>query len=194
MTAIDYRFTSLAVWPHGDTRDRRGRSTFRAGWEETLGLLDRELRLLDATNVLIGVALRPGHIRQDGRPRADAPAPSHPGVEVSFDSGAVARLDPVVRRGRAILRRFNGDERRAMRAAHPDVGGDPADFVALQAALDPGRRLVYATDACAFWQHNVRSIALGLEALRAVDRYGISRRGEQYAGYRAALTAGSGTA
>src|SRR5690606_32992952 len=44
-------------------------------------------------------------------------------------------------------------------------------------------RLVYATDVCAFWQHNVRSIALGLEALRAVDRFGISQKGQQYAGW-----------
>lgn len=40
------------------------------------------------------------------------------------------------------------------------------------------------------WQHNVRAIALGLEALRKVDRYGIGQ-GAQYAGYRA-LGAGSG--
>lgn len=44
--------------------------------------------------------------------------------------------------------------------------------------------LVYATDSCAFWQHNVRSVALGLQALRAVDRYGVTRRGEQYTGWR----------
>lgn len=52
-------------------------------------------------------------------------------------------------------------------------------------------RLVYATDVCERWEHNVRAIALGLEALRAVDRHGITRRGEQYAGWKA-LTAGSG--
>jgi hypothetical protein len=34
------------------------------------------------------------------------------------------------------------------------------------------------------WQHNVRAIALTLEALRAVDRYGASGHGEQYRGYR----------
>lgn len=45
-------------------------------------------------------------------------------------------------------------------------------------------RLVYATDVCERWEHNVRSIALGLESLRAVDRYGITRRGEQYAGWK----------
>lgn len=35
------------------------------------------------------------------------------------------------------------------------------------------------------WQHNVRSVALTLEALRAVDRYGASASGEQYRGYKA---------
>jgi hypothetical protein len=35
------------------------------------------------------------------------------------------------------------------------------------------------------WQYNVRAIALGLEALRKVDRYGIAGKGEQYRGYRA---------
>lgn len=36
----------------------------------------------------------------------------------------------------------------------------------------------------ASWQHNLRAIALGLEALRKVERYGIANRGQQYAGYR----------
>ncbi|RBY82696.1 molecular chaperone DnaJ [Blastococcus sp. TF02A-26] len=43
------------------------------------------------------------------------------------------------------------------------------------------------------WQHNLRAIALGLEALRKVDRYGITRRGEQYAGWKA-LPSGGGDA
>ncbi len=34
------------------------------------------------------------------------------------------------------------------------------------------------------WRHNVRAIALTLQALRAVDRYGAAESGEQYAGYR----------
>jgi hypothetical protein len=38
---------------------------------------------------------------------------------------------------------------------------------------------------------NLRAIALGLEALRAVNRYGIATTGQQYAGF-AALTAGPG--
>lgn len=35
------------------------------------------------------------------------------------------------------------------------------------------------------WQINLRAIALGLEALRKVERYGIAERGQQYAGYKA---------
>lgn len=43
------------------------------------------------------------------------------------------------------------------------------------------------------WQHNLYAIALGLEALRKVDRYGITKRGEQYAGWKA-IGAGPATA
>lgn len=49
--------------------------------------------------------------------------------------------------------------------------------------------LVYATDTFDDWQANVRAIALSLNALRAVDRYGVSKRGEQYTGW-AQLPAG----
>ncbi len=35
------------------------------------------------------------------------------------------------------------------------------------------------------WQANLRAIALSLEALRKVDRYGITRSGEQYRGWQA---------
>jgi hypothetical protein len=34
------------------------------------------------------------------------------------------------------------------------------------------------------WQSNVRAIALGLEALRKVDRYGITSSGQQYTGWK----------
>ncbi len=50
--------------------------------------------------------------------------------------------------------------------------------------------LQYASDSCIFWEHNIRSVALGLGALRAVDRYGITRTGEQYTGWKA-LNAGA---
>ena len=33
------------------------------------------------------------------------------------------------------------------------------------------------------WQDNIRAIALSLESLRTVDRYGVTKNGEQYAGW-----------
>lgn len=53
--------------------------------------------------------------------------------------------------------------------------------------------LTYATDAyeqtwgqdMPGWQANVRAIALSLQALRAVDRYGVTHTGEQYRGWSA---------
>lgn len=43
--------------------------------------------------------------------------------------------------------------------------------------------LRYATDVFETWESNLRAIALGLEALRKVDRYGITKGGEQYRGF-----------
>jgi hypothetical protein len=50
-------------------------------------------------------------------------------------------------------------------------------------------RLTYATDVFIDWRDNVRAVAKGLEALRAVERWGVAKRGQQYAGF-ALLTAG----
>lgn len=134
-------FRPLPTWPHGATpaASRRSRWTFKASYGDTLGVLEQELIHLHAHNVLIGIGLSERDIRLDGMPRANAPQPLHPGVELSFDS------------------KFG--------------------------------RLTYATDTHEAWQHNLRAIALSLQALRAVDRYGVSKRGEQYAGW-ALLTAG----
>lgn len=45
--------------------------------------------------------------------------------------------------------------------------------------------LSYPCDTFTTWQDNLRAIALALEALRKVDRYGVTKRGEQYRGFRA---------
>lgn len=46
-------------------------------------------------------------------------------------------------------------------------------------------RVSYPCDTFTTWQDNLRAIALALEALRKVDRYGVTRRGEQYRGFLA---------
>lgn len=45
--------------------------------------------------------------------------------------------------------------------------------------------LSYPCDTFTTWKDNLRAIALALEALRKVDRYGVTRRGEQYRGFLA---------
>lgn len=140
---IDARFRPLPIWPHDSTpmNARRSRWTFKAPWSNTLDLVERELRLLGASNVVIGAGFREQDIRNDGWPRSGARSPEHPGIEISFDT----------KHG----------------------------------------RLIYATDVCVWWEHNVRAVGLGLEALRAVDRHGISARGQQYAGFKQLASATS---
>lgn len=76
--------------------------------------------------------------------------------------------------------RLDGWPRAGARPTHPGV------VVSFDSRHGPLR---YGTDAFHYWQDNVRAIALGLEALRKVERYGIGKRGEQYQGWRQ-LTAG----
>lgn len=44
--------------------------------------------------------------------------------------------------------------------------------------------LSYPCDTYTDWQANVRAIALAMEALRKVDRYGVTKGGEQYRGWK----------
>lgn len=60
--------------------------------------------------------------------------------------------------------------------------GHPGVKISFESKFGP---LTYATDTYDDWRGNVRAIALGLEALRAVDRYGITKTGEQYRGFNA---------
>lgn len=53
--------------------------------------------------------------------------------------------------------------------------------------------LSYHSDQYTDFQSNVRAIALALEALRAVDRYGVNKAGTQYSGYKRLPPAGEFT-
>lgn len=135
---IPVTFRPLSGWP--DPIPEMRNSPFQAHFSDTLILMDKELRALDAERVVIQVAVQESDIRLDGWPRAGA-RPEHHGVILSFES----KHGP----------------------------------------------LRYATRVFPHWHDNLRAIALGLEALRKVDRYGITRAGEQYTGWKQ-LTAGNG--
>lgn len=47
----------------------------------------------------------------------------------------------------------------------------------------PGGELSFPCDTYNEWQDNLRAIALALSALRAVERYGVTRQQEQYKGW-----------
>lgn len=65
----------------------------------------------------------------------------------------------------------------------------PAIALAFDSQHGPLR---YSADSFTDWRDNLRAIALGLEALRKVDRYGITSGGEQYKGWKALPSTPSG--
>lgn len=75
--------------------------------------------------------------------------------------------------------RLDGLPRADRRARTPGI------VLSFKATRVPGQpELRYEVGSFADWRDNVRAVALGLEALRAVDRHGVTRRGEQYAGWK----------
>lgn len=122
----------IQQWP-GELTSSRRRSSFKASWSDTMELLRRELRAINAKDVVLQIAMVEKDFRNDGYPRAQAKA-EHPGVILSLGS---------------------------------DVGP-----------------LSWPCDTFDSWQDNIRGIALSMEALRKVDRYGVTKRGEQYTGWQ----------
>ncbi len=130
---IEFRFVALTTWPHQPCRSRKY-SPFRAGYSDTLQLLDRELRHLRAKHIVIQADCDASMVRIDGQLRSGARLRG-PGVIVSFES--------------------------------------------------PKGAMSFPCDTYTDWQANIRAIAMSLEALRAVDRYGVTQKAEQYRGWTA---------
>jgi hypothetical protein len=111
------------------------RATRRVLLSDGLDLLDREVKHLGCTRLVIEADFREDQIRQDGWPKATA-NPSTPRVVISL----------------------------------------------LDSKHGPLR---YPCDRFTRFEDNVLAVARALEALRLVDRYGVTQRGEQYAGWKA---------
>lgn len=73
------------------------------------------------------------------------------------------------------FRLTDGHPKAQARASHPGV------ILAFESNYGP---MKYAVDTFDDFTDNMRAIALSLEKLRAVDRYGVTRRGEQYRGWQ----------
>jgi hypothetical protein len=77
-------FRPLNQWPGKQTPKRKS-APFRAGYQRTLDDLDREIRHLRGSSVVVQIDIDRSDIRNDGWPRSSARTKS-PGVVVSFDS------------------------------------------------------------------------------------------------------------
>lgn len=105
-----------------------------------------------------------------------------------LDARGAVVMQVVTKNGQTDLRR-DGALRAQAQITHPGVR------ISFESKHGP---LTYSTDVFepAYyrqmdgWKANLRAIALGLEALRKVDRYGIGRSGEQYKGWLAIDGAG----
>jgi hypothetical protein len=116
-----------------------------------------------------------------------------PGTRVSWDQ-TLRELEYEVRAlgGRDILVGIGLSETDIRLDGMPRANARPPLHSGVEISFDSRYgRLTYATDVFTDWRDNVRAIAKGLEALRAVDRWGVAKRGQQYAGF-ALLTAGPG--
>lgn len=73
--------------------------------------------------------------------------------------------------------RRDGMPRAGAKMAHPGV------ILTVQMRNRP--TLSFPCDTFTHWHDNLRAITLGLEALRRLDRYGITQTGQQYRGWQA---------
>lgn len=78
-------FRPWHAWPGKPTpsHERLSRYRFKATWSSTLDLLEYELGRLDATDIIVRLALEERDIRNDGWPKERA-VPSSPGAILSF--------------------------------------------------------------------------------------------------------------
>jgi len=130
---LNCRFIPIQKWPGRPTPSyQRTRGAFKAGWSNTLDLLERELNQLRAKDITVEGFFSRDQIRNDGWPKSSA-RPTQPGVVLSFDTTK--------------------------------------------------GRMVMPCDKYLGWESNLRAIALTLEHLRAVERYGATYHGEQYTGW-----------
>jgi hypothetical protein len=130
---INLVFRPVDRWPKAPTPPHRRRdAAFRAPYAKTLDLLEHELDMLKARDIIVQAYFTLSQIRNDGWPYSSA-RPSEPGVIVSCQT--------------------------------------------------PKGPLSFPCDTYHTFDDNLRAIALSLQALRAVDRYGVTQHAEQYKGF-----------
>lgn len=197
------RIAPLVVWP-GEATIHRTNSQYRAKTAQTMNDLRQELRAMDAIEPTLQLDIPPTQFRStDGRPRLDA-RPRSPGVILSFARLARTRRFETQQAAKSFLMRManagpigsiEGLHKAAVKATHPDLGGNEEDFKIVEEAygvLARPNSYRFARDGFVTWHENLRAIVLTIRALRAVERYGVVQGDEQFAGFKM-LTTGAAT-
>lgn len=73
--------------------------------------------------------------------------------------------------------RLDGKPRAGATATHPGI--------ILSFEIPEVGKVSYPCDTFTTWEDNLRAVTLALEALRKIDRYGVTKHGQQYRGFRA---------
>jgi hypothetical protein len=115
-------------------------------------------------------------------------SPGHSPFQADYDSTTVILDHELHWHGaRATVVQMDVNKPTSLRASlKPDSPGVIVSFTTAE-----GMKLRFACDRFWRWSHNLRAIALGLKALRTVERYGIVNDGQQFAGFRALESAES---
>lgn len=98
--------------------------------------------------------------------------------KLEYELKRLGARDVVIQRDDITLADIRNDGQ--IRGIHRADLGRPGVILAFSS---PKGSLSFPSDRYTSWRDNVRAIALALEALRAVDRYGVTRGNEQYTGW-----------
>lgn len=174
----------LKEWPEAKTSGRQ-KSPFTAKWPATLDLLETEIEHIKGSNPTLQTMHNPEDVRVDGRLRSDTRNPREPGVI----------LVVTVPCPRERLKCDDCRKGKMKSLINFKVGGQKYGHwtgpTMANVCLDPNPapvELRFPCDRFTHWKDNVRAIALALEALRKIERYGV-KQGAQYAGFYKALPA-----
>lgn len=135
--------------------------------------------MIDLRFVPLELKSFPGGAREAGKRRAStvfSSTYSRTLDRLEYELDRLGARDIVVQAGfnRADLRN-DGWPASKSRPAHPAI------VVSFRAST--GQEYSFPCDTFTSWEHNLHAIAFTLEALRAVNRYGVTRGHEQYKGF-----------
>lgn len=174
----------LKEWPEVATSNRT-KSPFKATWAATIDLLETEIDHIKGANPTLQTMHSPEDVRVDGRLRADTRNPRAPGVILVVTVPSLRDHSKCEDCRKGKMKSWINFTQGGYKWGHW-TGAQMA-----RVCQDPNPapvELRFPCDRFNHWKDNVRAIALALEALRKIERYGM-KQGAQYAGFYKALPA-----